>query len=665
MAGTLTPTPYQTVLDGDGVAVSGAKIYTYEAGTTTNATTYTTSALSEANANPIVADSAGRYVAYLSAGANLRFIIKTSADVTIDDQDNVQAVPGTSVNLDIEGTVGEAVTAGQVVYLSSAAESTPLTAGKWYLTDSDAAATSTTPQSLGVAVGAIAINTAGTIRLAGEVDSASSVVVGTTYYVGATPGAIVSSSPALSRQVGVAITTSSLLLAATTSIVSAIPNPISQDLLFTDNTYDIGKSGATRPRDGFFSRNAVIGGTLGVSGVSTFTADLVATGASMSFQDDEGITLGTGSDATLKFDATNVALDTQAVGSGILIVTGRQALSGIEIDNTATDGDPTLAFTLSGTSLFTMGVDDGDSDKFKIGTTAIGTNTALTIDGSQNVGIGTDAPAAGLSVEGGAIFNDSHADVDFRVETDTLDNMLSIESGSFAGVGTLGIGVTDALTNLNSWIGIKGPAMTNLANEAFRRMRIATNGGAVTIPSGTASLVATLQIDEPNITSVGTVTEAATLFVSGAPTEGTSNYALFVDDGVSRFDGDLYTTAYTDYYASSTIVGWSSLTAGRRFILTKRIGKMVFVWFHLEGTSNGTRCSFTLPVTSTATGYGGIFGGPLSFTYDNTAAVAIPGIAQLPTNSATCTCNLTNTAADGWTASGSKIISGNFVYEGA
>jgi len=274
MAGTLTPTPYQTVLDGDGVAVSGAKIYTYEAGTTTNATTYTTSALSEANANPIVADSAGRYVAYLSAGANLRFIIKTSADVTIDDQDNVQAVPGTSVNLDIEGTVGEAVTAGQVLYLSSAAESSPLTAGKWYLTDSDAAATSTTPQSIGVAVSAIAINTAGTIRLAGEVDSASSVVVGTTYYIGATPGAIVSSAPALSRQVGVAITTSSLLLAATTAVVTALPNPITQDLLFTDNTYDIGKSGASRPRDLFASRNAVVGGTLGVTGAVTLSGGL-------------------------------------------------------------------------------------------------------------------------------------------------------------------------------------------------------------------------------------------------------------------------------------------------------------------------------------------------------------------------------------------------------
>ena len=266
MAGTLTPTPYQTVLDTTGVAVSGAKIYTYQAGTTTNATTYTTSALDVANANPIVADSAGRYVAYLAAGANLRFMVKTSADVLIDDQDNVQAVPGASVNLDIEGTVGQAVTAGQVVYMSSGAESPALTKGLWYLTDSDAAATSTTPQSIGVAVSAIAINTSGTIRLAGEVNSAGSVVVGTTYYIGATPGAIVSSAPSLSRQVGMGITTSSLLLAATTSVVGALPNPITQDLLFTDNTYDIGKSGASRPRDGFFSRNLGVTGAVTLSG---------------------------------------------------------------------------------------------------------------------------------------------------------------------------------------------------------------------------------------------------------------------------------------------------------------------------------------------------------------------------------------------------------------
>ena len=132
MAGTLTPTPYQTVLDGDGVAVSGALIETTDTGTGEDAATYTSADLSAANTNPIVADSAGRYVAYLPAGANLTFTITTSAGAAIETQTNVQAVPGSSVNLDIEGVVGEAVTAGQVVYLSSAAESSPLTAGTWY-----------------------------------------------------------------------------------------------------------------------------------------------------------------------------------------------------------------------------------------------------------------------------------------------------------------------------------------------------------------------------------------------------------------------------------------------------------------------------------------------------------------------------------------------------
>jgi hypothetical protein len=272
MAGTLTPTPFQTVLDATGVAVSGAKIYTYTAGTTTAAATYTTLALDVANANPIVADSSGRYVAYLPAGGNFKFTFKTSGDVLIKEQDNIQAVPGSSVNLDITGTVGEAVTAGEVVYMSSGGESPPLTKGLWYLADSDATATSTLPQSVGMAISAIAINTAGTIRLAGEATTAGSVVVGSTYYVGATPGAIVASAPSNVRTVGVANTTSTLILSATSAVVATIPVPITQDLLFTDNTYDIGKSGATRPRDGFFSRNAVVGGTLDVTGIATLTS---------------------------------------------------------------------------------------------------------------------------------------------------------------------------------------------------------------------------------------------------------------------------------------------------------------------------------------------------------------------------------------------------------
>jgi hypothetical protein len=44
------------------------------------------------------------------------------------------------------------------------------------------------------------------------------------------------------------------------------------NLLFTDATYDVGASGATRPRDLFLSRNAVVGGTLNVTGTTTLGA---------------------------------------------------------------------------------------------------------------------------------------------------------------------------------------------------------------------------------------------------------------------------------------------------------------------------------------------------------------------------------------------------------
>lgn len=48
------------------------------------------------------------------------------------------------------------------------------------------------------------------------------------------------------------------------------------DLLFTDALYDIGKSGVTRPRDGFFSRHVTVGGLLTVNG---FGAHAFTTGA--------------------------------------------------------------------------------------------------------------------------------------------------------------------------------------------------------------------------------------------------------------------------------------------------------------------------------------------------------------------------------------------------
>ena len=98
--------------------------------------------------------------------------------------------------------------------------------------------------------------------------------------------------------------------------------------------------------------------------------------------------------AVLGFGADNDITLTHAADTS-LTVGGAGGTTGMIINNTATDGDPFLAFSLSGTQTFTMGVDDGDSDKFKIGTTAIGTSTAFSMDSSGNVAITGDLTVTG------------------------------------------------------------------------------------------------------------------------------------------------------------------------------------------------------------------------------------------------------------------------------
>lgn len=67
-----------------------------------------------------------------------------------------------------------------------------------------------------------------------------------------------------------------------------------------------------------------------------------------------------------------------------LDVTGSGASTEVSINNSASDGDPLLTFKLSGSAKYTLGVDDSDSDAFKIGTTDMTTNQIVQIPTGGN-----------------------------------------------------------------------------------------------------------------------------------------------------------------------------------------------------------------------------------------------------------------------------------------
>ncbi len=81
--------------------------------------------------------------------------------------------------------------------------------------------------------------------------------------------------------------------------------------------------------------------------------------------------------------------------------------------------------------------------------------------------------------------------------------------------------------------------LTGAAGDGFHS-QVRMGGSIVTEGSGNSVFCSTLHLREPDITLSGTDTMAiaATLYIVGAPTEGTSvNLAIFVDNGDCRFDG--------------------------------------------------------------------------------------------------------------------------------
>jgi len=84
---------------------------------------------------------------------------------------------------------------------------------------------------------------------------------------------------------------------------------------------------------------------------------------------------------------------------------------------------------------------------------------------------------------------------------------------------------------------------------------------AITTNTGT-NMVMGMRLDVPNIV-VGTVQPnlASTLYVNGAPTEAVKNYALHVDAGDCRFDGDVDPGANNSSSLGSSSLKWATIYA--------------------------------------------------------------------------------------------------------
>lgn len=157
----------------------------------------------------------------------------------------------------------------------------------------------------------------------------------------------------------------------------------------------------------------------------------------------------------------------------------------------------------------------------------VGKSTAQTLSGAK-----TFSSSSGTTFNYGVTINEGSNDSDTRIETNNMTHAVVVDAGLDA--ISFGAAAVD-----DSFVQIAKGASTSTATQNTYHLSVAP-GGATTIPSGTTAYVGSVNINEPNITATGTVTNAFTVRIAGAPTEGSStNYALWVDAGATQLDGTL------------------------------------------------------------------------------------------------------------------------------
>lgn len=119
---SIAPNAFNQFFDDNGDPLAFGLLYTYLAGTSTLADTYTNAGGYVKNSNPIVLDSAGRCKIWLDSYA-YKFVLNDADDVLVDEIDNVVSLSSNSVGTVNNYSELRVLTPGQYPVVSASGRS--------------------------------------------------------------------------------------------------------------------------------------------------------------------------------------------------------------------------------------------------------------------------------------------------------------------------------------------------------------------------------------------------------------------------------------------------------------------------------------------------------------------------------------------------------------
>ena len=294
---------------------------------------------------------------------------------------------------------------------------------------------------------------------------------------------------------------------------------------------------STGSKDSEFRIRALVAGTMTeflTAGATAAGVGRVAITGDMTVSDD--VSLSSDS-AVLNFGADSDISLTHVADTGLTMAGAHANGTNLQINNTASDGDSVIQFALSGTVQYSLGVEDGDSDKFVInyGTGALGAQPAIEITsgGATTVAGALTASSTlgvtGVTTVGGNIVSDTDSTDDLGTTSVRWANVYT-DAGGDSGQ-TLGVKATTLSFDAASTIDTSGNNALSLdAGSAV----LTLDGGTLESDASTFSFDAAATIDTSGNNALTLDAGSAVLTLDGGTLESDATTLSF--DGAASID---------------------------------------------------------------------------------------------------------------------------------